>query len=148
MTDAKRQRVIDGRMTDRASDPDGAQVVALKESSEAHDRIQLQQSNGRSGTVKIALPLFHLIEEWLRQGIDVHFQAETDSRARTDAWTNAAEIRAFDGLMKLKTAAPERFVAERVETKCVAAVCQKLTRVSRDLCVEVAEPFFPRAVLS
>ena len=39
-----------------------------------------------------------------------------------NAWANSAEVRTFDRLVKLKCAAPKRFVAKRVEAKCFPAV--------------------------
>src|ERR1043165_942239 len=59
----------------------------------------------------------------------------------TPGLPNAAETSAFDCLVKLERAAPERFIAKCVEAKCLPAVCQEVTGVCRDLRIEVAEFF-------
>jgi hypothetical protein len=91
--------------------------------------------------------LFQLVNERLREGIDVDFQTQTERRARTNAGTDTTEIRTLDGVLKVKRAAPKRFVAESIKAESISSLLDKSSRVRENLRVEISQLLSPNVTL-
>jgi hypothetical protein len=50
----------------------------------------------------------------------------------TYAGSNSSEATTFDSPMKLKSATPEVLIAEGVETKCFASLCERFLGIGED----------------
>src|SRR5262249_11770260 len=79
-----------------------------------------------------------VLAQVLRQGRRVHLEPDAERCGGTDAAADAAEARAFDGLMQLQCVAPEMLVAESVEAERLAAAREQIARMGSNRPVECA----------
>src|SRR5215831_3419459 len=100
----------------------------IEEAGESHHCVQLQKRNSDGRIVKIYFAVQQLLEQIVRQRIDVHFQAHRERGTGAHARTHSAQAGAFDRLLKLERVAPEALVAERVESEDLASLAHELRR--------------------
>jgi hypothetical protein len=129
VANARRERVVDCRVAERALNAHrlhwsarGRGVAALEEGRHAHDRVEPEQRNGRSGVVQVDGAVLDPVHDGSRQGVHVDLQTELQGGRRAHAVTEATVGRADDRLVQLDRIAPEHLVAEGVETKRLASL--------------------------
>src|SRR3989441_4502791 len=136
--------VIDGRVAEGALDADRFDAAArVEESGHPHDRIQLEQGQGRCRVVEVHFPCLELFLQRLGQGVHIYLEADRQRGLRAYAAAHAAMLLAADGFVELQRVAPERFIAERVESESLAPVPHHAVGVVLDHVVEA--PRHPRA---
>src|SRR5437667_7854339 len=136
-TDAGGEGVVDGRMTEGALDADRSDAAArVEEARHPHDRIQLEERQGRRGVVEVYFTCLELFLQRRGQGADIHLEADGQRGLRAYAAADAAMLLASDGFVELQRVAPERFIAERVESEGLAPFPHHAVGVVLDHLVE------------
>src|SRR5918912_1472537 len=103
-------------MAGGTGDPDGLRAAApVEEPSDADDGIQLQQLQRHGRVVEVDLPGLDRRSDLLRNRSCIDLETQCKRLFRADPAPDAAEPRAFDGLVEAEHATPDRLVAERVE---------------------------------
>src|SRR2546430_8154925 len=119
--DAGGERVVDGRVTEGALEADRSDAAArVEEARHPHDRIQLEERQGRRGVVEVYFTCLELFLQRRGQGADIHLEADGQRGLRAYAAADAAMLLASDGFVELQRVAPGRFIAERVESEGLA----------------------------
>jgi hypothetical protein len=109
MTDAGRERVVDRRVAQRAGDADGDNLsIAIDPASHADDGVQSQKFGGDARISEIDLVLLERLDEFRRQCVHIHLEADGQGRCRIDPG---------ERLVHPEKAGPELLVAERVESE-------------------------------
>jgi hypothetical protein len=124
------QRALDSDRTERS--------LRIEKSGEAHYRVQLEQSHGRCGVRQINFPSFQCCDQRGRKRIYVHLEANGQRGGRTYSWPYASQIGAFDGLVELKSVAPEGFVTERIKTEGLPAVLDHSSHILSNNSIKTA----------
>ncbi len=115
LTNARRERVVDGRMTKRALDahrPDAA--VGVGEGGDADDGVELEQGDGRGWIVEVDLGRFDLLLQSARQRVCLDLEANGQRGFWRDARTDTAVFLTGNGFMQLKRVTPEDLAPERL----------------------------------
>src|SRR5207245_9259575 len=86
----------------------------------APDPLHLAERRGRRRVVEGHLTCLELVLQRLRQGVHIYLEADGQRGLRAYAATHAAMLLAGDGMVELQRVAPERFIAERVESEGLA----------------------------
>src|SRR5438876_1200107 len=147
-TDAGGEGVVDGRMTEGALDADRSDAAErVEEARHAHDRIQLEERQGRRGVVEVYFACLEMFFQRMVQGVLVYLEADGQRGLRAYAAAHAAMLLAGDSFVELQRVAPERFIAERGESEDLSPVFEHLGRMVCDHLIK-ARLVEPRRVAS
>jgi hypothetical protein len=106
MPDARRERVVDRRVTQRARDADVAhRAVGVRDRFDADHRVRGEQRLGDRGIVEVDLAGLQRRDDIAWQGVDIDLDAERERGGRADTEQGAVE---------LERVAPEIFVSESI----------------------------------
>ena len=109
LADARRKRVVDRRVAERARDADAGELARVVDRAlDADDRIQPQQFDGHGGVGQVDLPGAKRGDDRRRQGLDVDLEADRQRGRRIDR---------RDDLVHPQHVGPQLLVAEGVEAE-------------------------------
>ena len=104
--DAARERVIDGRVAERAGDANACQLPGTVDSSaDADDGVEPKQLDGHRRVVQIDLTAFERDDDFARQGFEVDFETNAERCCRGNSG---------EDLVHAQHIGPQLFVAEGV----------------------------------
>src|SRR5207249_10783277 len=108
------ERVVVSRVRERALGADRSVAAASVEGARhPHDRIQLEERQGRRGVVEVYFTCLELFLQLRGQGADIHLEADGQRGLRAYAAADAAMLLASDGFVELQRVTPERRSEER-----------------------------------
>ena len=123
--DARTQRVIDGRMAQRAGNSHRlGPALGVEGCLDADDGIQLQQQQRHRRVVQVDLPALDGQYDALGQSVGIDLQAHRQRGLGANARPHAAVLGAGDRLVELKRVPEELLVAERVKPEDVAEIIE------------------------
>jgi hypothetical protein len=118
VTDARRERIVDGGVAQGALDAHRAQTAArVEEPGDANHRLQLKQCQRDRRVVQVDLAPLEGLLQLGRQGVDIDLQPDPERRLWAQAGPDAAIRSPGDRPMELQSVAPELLVAEGVEAE-------------------------------
>src|SRR5262245_34226036 len=110
-------------MTERALDADRLQRSgAVEDARHDDDSVKPQQRDRHGRIVQVDVASLELLEEGVRECVDIDLQSHGERGRRADAGADAAECRTLDGAVQLQASAPERLVAKRIEPERLASL--------------------------
>jgi len=113
--DARRDRIVDRRMTQRALDADGAEAAArIAVAGEAHHGLGVEQRQRHRRIVEVDASMPDGVQDVGRERLGVDLQPHGERRRRAHTRTDTAEFLPFDRPVQLERAAPEGLIAECV----------------------------------
>jgi len=123
VANAMRQGIIHRGMAEGAGNADRFQrAVLIEVAFNAHNRILLQEGQGDRDIVQVDLAPFELMDDLLRERIDVHLQTHSQGLLGGEPCADSAKAFALDGLMQLQRIAPEFLIAKGIETENIPAL--------------------------
>jgi hypothetical protein len=93
-------------------------------SGHANHRIQFEQRESCAGIIQVNLACLDRLDQRSRKSVLIHFQPNRQGRGRRNSRSNAAMLRAFNGLMQPQGSAPEILIAKSVIAEDLAASLQ------------------------
>ena len=115
LTDTRRERVVDGRVTKRALDAHRLDAaVRVGEGGDTDDGVELEQGDGRGWIVEVDLGRFDLLLQSARQRVCIDLEANGQRGFWRDARTDTAVFLTGNGFMQLKRVTPEDLAPERL----------------------------------
>jgi hypothetical protein len=117
VADAGRQRVVDRGVAEGTRQPERAKRAVVEEALGSEDGVEPQQRRCDRRVVEVDLASAQRLHNVARQGIHVHLEAKTEHLPRTQ--------RPYR-LVEAQLTAPERFVAEGVESEDLLSLGEQL----------------------
>ena len=137
MSDPGRKGIVHVRVAECALNADRLDgAISVKEARDADDCIELEQRERRRRVVQIHLSSFELLLERSRNRIEIDFEADAQCGLGAHTGPDAAIAFAGNRLVELQCIAPERLVAERIESKSLPPVGDHAVGIFFDDAVE------------
>ena len=126
MTNSGGQRIVHRGVAESALYADRFEVIAVKDTGDADDRIEAQQIKRDRRIIEIHLTVLQRGYDIVRQRIDINLEANLQCRLRAQALAHSAELFTFYRPVQFQRTAPKVLIAEGIETKNMLSVRQRL----------------------
>ena len=137
LTNSRRERVVDGRVTKRALDAHRLDAaVGVGEGGDTDDGVELEQGDGRRWIVEVDLAGLDLFLQSVWQRVCIDLEADGQRGFWRDARADAAVFLTGNGFMQLKRVAPEGLAPERLVAEGFLALIEHRLRVARVLRID------------